>query len=146
MPLHKTIFTTERGQRHQQAALAAAPPALAAAPPALDVTILRQPDRPTLAATLAAADFLISERVGVIDAGLIGAAPKLKLILRLGSLTFDIDAGAAKAAGVAVCRWPAGGAIRVAKHIIMQLLALNRKLHGGVMPCLQLDAEGVEMP
>jgi phosphoglycerate dehydrogenase-like enzyme len=90
--------------------------------------MLRQPDRPTLTAALATADFLISERVGIIDAGMIRAAPKLKLILRLGSLTFDIDAAAASAAGVAVCRWPVGSVIRVAEHMVMQLLALSKKL------------------
>lgn len=121
MSRYKTIFTTERGHRHQQAALEAAPESL-------DIIMLRQPDRATLAAALAEADFLISERVGAIDAGLIRAAPRLKLILRLGSLTFDIDAEAARAAGVAVCRWPVGSVIRVAEHMVMQLLALSKKL------------------
>ncbi len=121
MSLYKTIFTTERGHRHQQAALEAAPASL-------DITMLRQPDRATLGAALAEADFLISERVGAVDADLIRAAPRLKLILRLGSLTFDIDVEAARAAGVAVCRWPVGSVIRVAEHMVMQLLALNKKL------------------
>ncbi len=118
---HKTLYTTERGVRHQQNALDAAPATL-------DITMLRQPDRATLLAHLADAEYLISERVGVIDAELIQAAPKLKLILRLGSLTYDIDTTAAKAAGIAVCYWPQGGTIRVAEHLVMQLLALAKKL------------------
>ncbi len=118
---YKTVFTSERGHRHQQVALAAAPAFL-------DITMLRQPDRTTLLATLAEAEFFISERVGVIDAGMIAAAPKLKLIQRLGSATFDIDDEAAKAAGVIVCRWPLRGAIRVAEHMIMQMLVLSKKL------------------
>ena len=94
---HKTIFTTERGHRHQQAALQAAPDML-------DITMLRSPDRATLLQHLPEAEYWISERVGVIDAELIRAAPRLKLILRLGSLTYDIDTEAAKQAGVIVCR------------------------------------------
>lgn len=121
MTHHKAVFTTERGHRHQQAALAAAPDFL-------DVIMLRQPDRATLLAALAGAEFFISERVGAIDAGMINAGPELKLILRLGSLTYDIDTDAAKAAGVIVCRLPVGSVIRVAEHMVMQMLALNKKL------------------
>lgn len=121
MKLHKVVFTTERGLRHQQAALAAAPDYL-------DITMLRQPDRETLLVHLAEAEYFISERAGVIDAGLIQAAPRLKLILRLGSLTYDIDTGAAQAAGVKVCYWPVGSVIRVAEHLVLQILALSKKL------------------
>ena len=121
MPKYKAVFTTERGHRHQQQALQAAPDVL-------DITMLRRPDRATLLAALADAEYLISERVGVIDAELIRAAPKLRLILRLGSLTYDIDTEAAKQAGVIVCRWPVGSVIRVAEHLVMQMLALSKKL------------------
>lgn len=122
MTRYKTVFITERGQRHQQAALAAAPANL-------DITMLRQPDRDTLLAHLATTEYLISERTGVIDAGMIQAAPQLKLILRLGSLTYDIDTQAAQAAGVAVCYWPVGSVIRVAEHLVLQLLVLAKRLH-----------------
>lgn len=117
----KVVFTTERGQRHQQ-------DALAAAPENLKVAMLRQPDRATLKAALADADYLISERTGAIDAGLIQAAPQLKLIQRLGSLTYDIDLAVAKIVGVAVCYWPVDSVIRVAEHTVMQLLAVGKKL------------------
>ena len=89
---HKAVYTTERGTFHQQRALSGAPPEL-------DVAMLRQPDRETLKAALHDAEYLISERVGVIDADVIGSAPQLKLILRLGSLTHDVDLDAARAAG-----------------------------------------------
>jgi len=121
MTRYKTIFTTERGQRHQQAALDAAPDNLA-------ITMLRQPGQTELLSHLATADYFISERTGVIDAAMIQAAPNLKLILRLGSLTYDIDVAAAKAAGVAVCYWPVGSVIRVAEHMVMQMLVLSKKL------------------
>jgi phosphoglycerate dehydrogenase-like enzyme len=121
MTRYKTVFTTERGHRHQQIALNAAPDNL-------DITMLRQPDKTTLLPHLAEADYFVSERTGVIDAEMIQAAPKLKLILRLGSLTYDIALDAAKAAGVAVCYWPVGSVIRVAEHLVMQMLALSKKL------------------
>ncbi len=58
---YKVVFTTVRGHRHQQAALVAAPEFL-------DITMLREPDRELLLAHLAEADYLISERSGVVDA------------------------------------------------------------------------------
>jgi len=134
MTRHKTVFTTERGHRHQQAALGAAPDLL-------DITMLRQPDRPTLLSSLADAEYYISERVGVIDAEMIRAAPSLKLILRLGSLTYDIDTDAAKAAGVVVCYWPVGSVIRVAEHMVLQMLSLSKKLRETEAIALQASSE-----
>jgi len=134
MTRHKTVFTTERGHRHQQAALGAAPDLL-------DITMLRQPDRPTLLNSLADAEYYISERVGVIDAEMIRAAPSLKLILRLGSLTYDIDTDAAKAAGVVVCYWPVGSVIRVAEHMVLQMLSLSKKLRETEAIALQANSE-----
>ncbi len=121
MPQHKVVFTTERGERHQQAALEAAPDNLS-------ITMLRQPDRATLLSHLAEADYFISERIGAVDAEMIEAAPNLKLILRLGLRTYDIDIEAAKAAGVVVCYWPVGTVIRVAEHLILQMLTLSKKI------------------
>jgi phosphoglycerate dehydrogenase-like enzyme len=77
---------------------------------------------------LADAEFLISERAGEIDAELIAAGKKLRLIQRLGSLTYDIDVAAAQQAGIAVCAWPIHGCILVAEHMLMQMLALVKKL------------------
>jgi phosphoglycerate dehydrogenase-like enzyme len=131
---HKTIFTTERGLFHQERALVAAPESL-------DVVMLREPDRETLLAQLADAEFFISERTGVIDAEMIQAAPKLKLILRLGSLTYDIDTEAAKARGVAVCYWPVEGVIRVAEHMVMQMLVLAKRLRNAEAIALQASPE-----
>ncbi len=119
---HKVVFTTDRGRRHQQAALAAAPPEL-------DVIMLRRPSREELLHHLADAAFLISERSGVIDRALIEAAPRLRLIQRLGSLAYDIDLEAARDAGVAVCLRPIRSVIMVAEHVIMQMLALAKRLN-----------------
>ncbi|GAB4531049.1 MAG: hypothetical protein OHK0046_51880 [Anaerolineae bacterium] len=118
----KTVFTTARGEVHQRHALNAAPPELT-------ITLLRQPERDTLKAALREAVYWISERAEVIDADLIAAAPQLRLILRLGSSSYDIDTAAAQAAGVIVCTWPDAGVIRVAEHVLMQMLVLSKRLN-----------------
>jgi phosphoglycerate dehydrogenase-like enzyme len=127
---HPTIFTTNRSPRHQKRALDAAPPELS-------VTVLANPSFEELRPHLAQAEYLISERVGVIDEQTIQAAPNLKLILRLGSMTYDIDVETAKAAGIIVCTWPDSGAAAVSEHCVMQLLALSRRL-------LEVQAVAVE--
>jgi phosphoglycerate dehydrogenase-like enzyme len=121
MPDHKVLFLTERSPRHQE-------DALNAAPAGLRVTMLRQPKEQVLRRELADAEFLVSERAGEIDAELIAAAPKLRLIQRLGSLVYDIDLGAAQRAGVMVCMWPVLGCVMVAEHMVMQMLALAKRL------------------
>lgn len=118
---HPTLFTSNRSLLHQQRALNAAPPELS-------VTLLSHATYADLLPHLAQAKYLISERVGVIDAKLVQAAPHLKLIVRLGSMTHDIDIQAAQAAGIIVCTWPDAGAVAVAEHTLMQLLALTKKL------------------
>lgn len=117
----KVLFITDRSPRHQQ-------DALAVAPPECRVVMLRNPDRATLLAEIADAEVLVSERAGEIDATLIAAAPRLRLIQRLGSLTHDIDLAAARQAGVAVSAWPVVGCVMVAEHMLLQMLALARHL------------------
>lgn len=118
---HPTLYTTDRSPFHQGRALAAAPSELA-------ITMLQHPDREELLLHLAMVEYWVSERVGEIDAELLKSAPNLKLILRLGSMTYDIDLEAARAAGVIVCTWPDAGANAVAEHIVLQMLALIKKL------------------
>lgn len=118
---YSVLFLTERSQRHQQ-------DALAAAPSELEVTILRRPPREEILRRLPEVEFLISERAGQIDAEMIAAGKKLRLILRLGSLYHDIDLEAARAAGIPVCVQPHYGAILVAEHMVMQMLALAKRL------------------
>ncbi len=120
MTRYKVVFVTHRSEFHQQRALDAAPTTL-------NVVMLRDPDRNTLEAELADADYLISERSGVIDAQLLGAAPRLKLIQRLGRLTHDIDLHAAAANGVQVAYLPIKSTVYVAEHIMMQMLMLAKR-------------------
>lgn len=116
------LFLTDRSQRHQQAALAAMPPGVT-------VQVLHRPSREQVLAAVVEADVLISERAGEIDAAIIAAGKRLRLIQRLGSLYHDIDLAAARAAGIPVCIWPLPGAIAVAEHAIWQMLALARRSH-----------------
>jgi phosphoglycerate dehydrogenase-like enzyme len=127
---HAVLFLTERGLRHQQAALASAPSEL-------DVTVLRKPDREEVLHRLPEVEFLISERSGEIDAEMIAAGKKLRLIQRLGSLTYDVDLDAARAAGVPVCSWPVRTVILVAEHMVMQMLALSKRLNEAVAIALE---------
>ena len=117
----RAVFTTARSARHQNAALAVAPEGL-------EVTMLRSPDRAELARALDGAAILVSERSGVVDAGLIAGAADLRLILRLGELSHDIDLEAARRAGIVVCRREQEGVLRVAEFCVLQSLALLRRL------------------
>lgn len=118
---HRVLFVTDRGLRHQQSALDAAPPEL-------DVTMMRRPSRAALLARLPEAEFLISERSGTVDAEMIAAGRQLRLIQRLGSLHYDIDVAAARATGVPVAIWPLRVAVMVAEHMMLQILALTKRL------------------
>lgn len=133
MDKHKTLFLTQRGLRHQQWALEAAPAEL-------DITIRREISRADLLELLADAEFLISERTGVIDAEMIQAAPKLRLIQRLGRQTWDIDREAARVAGVPVCYWPINGCVMVAEHTMLQMLGLLKR----VREAMTVTVEGAD--
>jgi phosphoglycerate dehydrogenase-like enzyme len=91
-------------------------------------------------ALLAEAEFLITERTGVVDAGMIAAGRKLRLIQRLGRQTWDIDLDAARAAGVPVCCWPIQGCVMVAEHMMLQMLGLLKRVRAG----MQVTADGAD--
>jgi lactate dehydrogenase-like 2-hydroxyacid dehydrogenase len=123
---YKTFFISERAPIHQKTFLAAAPEELEFV------------DSP------ADAVYLISERQGKIDAAFLEATPKLKLILRLGSQSHDIDLAAAKERGIAVCTWPQASVARVAEHCIMQMLALTKRLNDAQATALEAGHYGRE--
>lgn len=119
--MHRTLFLTEREAQHQQRALDGAPPEL-------EVVMRRAPERSEVLALLPEAEFLISERCGVVDAEMIAAGRRLRLIQRLGVQTWDIDVAAARAAGIAVCCLPVQTCALVAEHVVMQCLGLLKRL------------------
>lgn len=121
MTTNKTLFLTNRGDVHQRAALDAAPPEF-------DVIMRRGADKKEIIALLPEMDFLVSERTGKIDADIIAAGKKLKLIQRLGSQTWDIDVSAARKAGIPVCYMPVRTCVFVAEHLILQMLGLAKRV------------------
>lgn len=119
-PRPRVLFLTDRGERHQQSALDAAPPTL-------EVIMRRRPPSDALFALLPTVDFIISERNQPVTAAMIAAAPRLKLIVRLGSLSHDIDTDTARAAGVPVVVQPVAGTIYCAEHALLMILALVKR-------------------
>lgn len=117
---HPTLIITHRGQWHQEQLAAAAPSDL-------QVTVRRDVPKDEMLALLPEIEFLISEREDPIDADMIAAGRKLRLIQRLGSQTWDIDLQAAQKAGIPVCYWPDQGTINVAEHCLMLTLDLLKK-------------------
>jgi len=67
-------------------------------------------------------------RRGEIDAALMDANPKLKLIQRMGSRADPIDLAAAKARGIAVSCLPRPVLHLTAEHAILLMLALGKRL------------------
>lgn len=118
---HKTLFLTNRGDLHQGVALQAAPLEL-------DVVMRRGASKNEIISLLPDMEFLISERTGVIDADIVAAGRKLRLIQRLGSQTWDIDIAAAGRAKIPVCYLPVRTCVLVAEHLILQMLSLAKRI------------------
>jgi phosphoglycerate dehydrogenase-like enzyme len=89
--------------------------------------MMRRPPKVEIVQALPEYEFLVSERSGTVDADMIAAGRNLRLIQRLGSLTYDIDLEAARAEGTPVAVWPVETAIMVAEHMAMQLLSLAKR-------------------
>src|SRR5579864_1556085 len=98
----RVLFLTDRGERHQRAALRAAPPDL-------DVIMRRRPADSEILSLLPTVDFLVSERNRPVTKTLLDAASRLKLIVRLGSLSYDIDVDTARAKGIHISVQPVIG-------------------------------------
>lgn len=115
----KALFLTSRAPRHQKIAMEAAPDFL-------DMTMLEAPTRDEVLAHIGEAEVLISERSGIVDAGIVEAGGKLRLVQRLGRFTHDIDAAAVARAGAALCFCPLLVSTLVSEHVMMQILALAK--------------------
>jgi len=121
IPPVKVLHLTERGQWHQERFRAAAPPGVA-------VRSLRPSVDGGAAVASDEAEILISERNVGVDAARIVAMPGLRLIVRLGSLSHDIDTDTARERGIVVCRQPVALCAACAEHALLLLLALRRRL------------------
>jgi len=95
-----------------------------------DIAVTHDPglvdDRPRLLEALAEADGLIVRNRTQVDAGLLGAAPRLRVVGRLGVGLDNIDMAACAARGVAVCPATGANTLSVAEYVIGAALTLVR--------------------
>ncbi len=77
---------------------------------------------------LANSDALIVRSAVLVDAGVLAAAPKLRVIGRAGVGVDNIELQAATAAGILVMNTPGGNAVSVAEHTIALMLSLARSI------------------
>jgi phosphoglycerate dehydrogenase-like enzyme len=122
MSNYKTLYLCPLGQRHQNWRIGAAPKEF-------EVVMRRSTEitKDEIIELIRDADALITERVGVIDREIIDAGAKLKVILRYGSLSHDIDFDAARERNIRVIVEPIVGAIAVAENLMLQILAVLRR-------------------
>lgn len=121
------------------------------APPGIEIAVAAAKGSDAYAQQLAGADFVmtISERV---DAELLEAAKKLRLV-HLWGVGFDkIDVAACKKKGIPVARTTGVNSVSVAEHAVMLMLAVYRKLikgdqllRGGVWPRYELRMSSYEL-
>lgn len=133
MKKYKTLFITSRSKRHQEEALAAVPDEL-------DLVLLESPDFQEIVKHLKNADYIISERIGILDDRFFSYSPNVKLIQRLGILYYDIDLKAASRTGVVVCYRPIRSTINVAEHMIFQMLSLAKRWNDLVKVMYNLES------
>jgi len=86
------------------------------------------PDRPKLLEAVADADALLVRSATTVDAEVIAAAPKLKIIARAGVGLDNVDVDAATAAGVLVVNAPTSNIHSAAEHAMALLLAAARQI------------------
>ncbi len=84
--------------------------------------------RPRLEADLADADALIVRSATRVDAGLLAAAPRLRIVARAGTGVDNVDLDAASANGVLVVNAPGANSVSVAEHAMALLLASARSV------------------
>lgn len=98
-----------------------------AAVPGLAVTVVSETDDASLARVLPTTDVLWHV-LKPCTAAMIAAAPRLRLIQKIGVGVNTIDLEAAKARGIAVCNLPGTNAQAVAELALLLMLACLRKL------------------
>jgi D-3-phosphoglycerate dehydrogenase len=86
------------------------------------------PDRPKLLEAVADADALLVRSATTVDAEVIAAAPKLKIVARAGVGLDNVDVDAATAAGVLVVNAPTSNIHSAAEHACALLLSAARQI------------------
>ncbi len=98
----------------------------AARPDWLALAIVDEDDRPAFAREMRDADVLLHV-LEPVTAAVIGAAPRLRLIQKIGVGVNTIDLDAARAHGAAVCNMPGSNSQAVAEATLMLMLAALRR-------------------
>lgn len=98
----------------------------AARPEWLSLAIVDEDDRPAFAREMEDADVLLHV-LEPVTAAVIRAAPRLRLIQKIGVGVNTIDLGAARAHGAAVCNMPGSNSQAVAESALMLMLAALRR-------------------
>ncbi|WBP96102.1 phosphoglycerate dehydrogenase [Mycolicibacterium neoaurum] len=86
------------------------------------------PDRPQLLAAIADADALLVRSATTVDAEVMAAAPKLKIVARAGVGLDNVDVEAATARGVLVVNAPTSNIHSAAEHALALLLSAARQI------------------
>ncbi|APE15767.1 phosphoglycerate dehydrogenase [Mycobacterium sp. WY10] len=86
------------------------------------------PDRPKLLEAVADADALLVRSATTVDAEVIAAAPKLKIIARAGVGLDNVDVDTATAAGVLVVNAPTSNIHSAAEHALALMLSAARQI------------------
>ena len=93
-----------------------------------EVDVLIDPTADELMAAIAPYDALIVHPNTGVDAALLDAAKKLKIVGRAGVTVDNIDVEAASERGVIVCNAPTSNVISAAEHTMALLLAAARRI------------------
>ena len=86
------------------------------------------PDRPKLLAAVVDADALLVRSATTVDAEVLAAAPKLKIVARAGVGLDNVDVDAATARGVLVVNAPTSNIHSAAEHALALLLSAARQI------------------
>jgi D-3-phosphoglycerate dehydrogenase len=105
-----------------------APSALEVLSSEFDVRQVDGTDRAALLAGLAEADAVVVRSATHVDAAVLAAAPRLKVVARAGIGLDNVDVPAATAKGVMVVNAPTANIVSAAEHAVALLLAVARNV------------------
>ncbi|MEQ0647196.1 phosphoglycerate dehydrogenase [Mycobacterium tuberculosis] len=105
-----------------------APSTVAALGDQVEVRWVDGPDRDKLLAAVPEADALLVRSATTVDAEVLAAAPKLKIVARAGVGLDNVDVDAATARGVLVVNAPTSNIHSAAEHALALLLAASRQI------------------
>lgn len=94
----------------------------------IEVRWVDGPDREKLLAAVPEADALLVRSATIVDAEVLGAAPKLKIVARAGVGLDNVDVDAATERGVLVVNAPTSNIHSAAEHALALLLAAARQV------------------